>query len=183
MKSNRIFGTYKFVQVMIIVLVLFGCGTSIKSELTKNKLELEDGLYLIERSGTKRSDILPLKSNEKIITFNEEFIDRTVQEQEYLVVNVNEFAPLELSQKPSTETQFDNRKKLFLKMSDRGKLLLKDFTANNLNSRTAIVVNNEALTQHKIRMVIEDGALQITRCTDNACEFLFVELEDNVVKN
>lgn len=25
------------------------------------------------------------------------------------------------------------------------------------------------------------GNLQITRCTDNACEMLFVELEDNVV--
>ncbi|GAB4519499.1 MAG: hypothetical protein Tsb004_30540 [Allomuricauda sp.] len=142
--------------------------------------ELADGLYRIERSGKEKSTLLPLAPNERIITFNKAFLDSTEREGEFLVVRVDEFTPLELAQMPRTEDQIDRRKKLFLTMTASAKQQLKEFTSNNLNSRAAIVVNQEALTQHKIRMVVEDGALQITRCTDNACKYLYVELKDKV---
>jgi len=172
---------YAIIGITILIIFTFSCNNSIKSKMVNNKIALEDGMYLIERSGTKKSEILPLKENEKIISFNKEFIEKTDQNIEYLVINIKEFAPLELAEKPKTENQSDNRKKLLLKLSDEAKNKLKIFTTENLNNRITIVVNNEALTQHKIKSVIDGGLLQITRCTDNACELLYSELQDNII--
>ena len=90
--------------------------------------------------------------------------------------------PLQLKHKPTTENQADNRKKLFLTLSDKAAQQLKEFSARNLNKLTSIVVDGQALTMHKVRTVLEGGHLQITRCTDNACELLFVALQDNVTQ-
>jgi len=168
--------------LMLIVLIIPSCNNSIDLAMTKDQLSLEDGMYKVERFGTLKSEILPLKANEKIIVFNQEFIDKTDQDKEYLVINTQEFAPLKLGEQPKTETQDDDRKRLLLKLSEKAKEQMKVFTAKNLNAHTAIVVNNEALTKHKIKSIIDEGLLQITRCTDNACELLYSELQDNVVK-
>jgi len=141
----------------------------------------EDGLYRIERFGTNKNELLPLNTNEALITFNSEFLDKTDQTKEFLVINTLEFAPLSLAKKPETEPHKDNRKKLLLTLSKDGKEKLKAFTSKNLNRHAAIIVGGEALTKHKIKAVIEEGLLQITRCTDNACELLYTELQDNVV--
>lgn len=57
---------------------------------------------------------------------------------------------------------------------------LADFTEVHINHRIALVIAGDAVTIHKVRTRIEGGKLQITRCTDNACSFLFVALQDNV---
>jgi preprotein translocase subunit SecD len=69
-------------------------------------------------------------------------------------------------------------------MRERGseplELRLKAFSAENLNKETAIVVDGEVLTMHKIKVVLTSGPLQITGFYDNACELLFVKLKNNV---
>jgi len=125
---------------------------------------------------------MPLLANERRIEFNKEFIEKTEQDVKYIVINRDEYAPLYLKEAPQTQEQEDNRKRLLLTLSDSAKLQLKYFTTKHLNKLTTIVVNGEALTMHKIRTVIDGGRLQISRCTDNACELLYVELQDNVIK-
>lgn len=181
MKNSTPFSIYFSTIMLVILIITTGCNYGLKTEMTRDKTSLVDGMYLVERHGTKKSKILPLQKNEKIITYNQEFIDKTDQNKEYLVINIKEFAPLELAEKPKTETQSDNRKNLLLKLSEEAKDKLKIFTKNNLNNHAAIVVNNEALTKHQIRAVIDGGLLQITRCTDNACELLYTELQDNLI--
>lgn len=178
-------------QVWLHVLLAFGsivlnssflsCSPSLPSVISSSDVILDDGMFLVERYGTTKSAILPVLENEKVIAYNREFIDHTDQDKEYLVVNTQEFVPLELAESPETKDQDDNRKLLLLQLSDDAKKKLKSFTAKHLNALTAIVVNNEALTKHKIKSVIDGGLLQITRCTDNACEMLYNELQDNVV--
>ena len=158
------------------------CSNAINSAISKNPAALEDGFFLVERSGTKSAEILPLSANEKIITFNTEFLDKTDQKKEYLVVNTSEFVPLTLAEKPTTKNQKDNRKLLNLVLAENAKHKLKTFTQKHLNAQVAIVVNSEALTRHKIRSVIDGGQVQITRCTDNACEMLYTSLQDNIIE-
>ncbi len=69
-----------------------------------------------------------------------------------------------------------------LNLTEEAKEQLKVFTTKHLKRLTTIVVGGEALTKHQIKNVIDGGYLQITRCTDNACELLYVQLQDNVVK-
>lgn len=178
------------IPLLVFLLILNSCSNSSNSIQEKNDkmaqksetVDFEDGIYLIERTGNTKEEVLPLARNERKIEFNEEFIEKTDQDVKYIIINKNEYAPLQLKTKPETEPQDDNRKKLMLQLTDQAKEQLKDFTTKHLNKLTTIVVNGEALTMHKIKMVIDGGFLQITRCTDNACEMLFVELQDNVVK-
>jgi len=46
------------------------------------------------------------------------------------------------------------------------------FTRAHQGGRMAMVIDGEIVTLHKVRSVITDGKVQITRCTDNACEVL-----------
>jgi hypothetical protein len=39
-----------------------------------------------------------------------------------------------------------------------------------------LVVDGQIVTLHKIRSVVTDGKLQITRCTDDACQVIRAKL-------
>lgn len=169
--------------ILAIALCFTNCNSKINNAISVNKISLEDGIYLIHRKGDVSKKILPLSANEKIIQFNKEFIEKTDPGPKYLVINTNEFAPLLLKEKPKTEDQTAEKKKLLLALNEEGKNRLKEFSTKNLYKSTTIVVNGEALTMHKIKSVLDGGFLQITRCNDNACELLYFALQDNVIEN
>jgi len=50
------------------------------------------------------------------------------------------------------------------------------FTRAHLGGRIVMIVDGEIVTLHKIRSVIVGGQLQITRCTDDACEVIRAKL-------
>jgi preprotein translocase subunit SecD len=176
---------YSLILKLLIPGIFLGfasCSDKVYSSKEFKDQIIADGIYLIHRTGNKTSKILPLSEDERMITFNKEFIEKTDQDVKYLVINTKEFTPLKLKEKPETEDQEDQRKKLLLSLTDDAKETLKQFTTRHLNRLTTIVVGGQALTMHKIRVVIDSGKLQVTRCTDNACELLYFELQDNVVR-
>jgi len=158
-----------------LLVLLMGCSRSVSTE------KLEDGIYLILRSGFNQDSLLPLEKGEHLITFNKEFLEKTDHDAEYIVVNQIDFVELRLKHKPTTEVQEDKRKNLLLSMTEQAKEELAVFSEKQLGQMTTIVVGGEALTMHRFRSVIDGGLLQVTRCNDNACEMLFEELQDNVV--
>jgi hypothetical protein len=46
---------------------------------------------------------------------------------------------------------------------------LEDFTREHLGGRAAVVLDGNVVTVHKVRSVLTDGKMQISRCTDRAC--------------
>lgn len=174
-------------QILILFLMTFlvavvVCTNKFSSVPNLENLNLEDGIYLVKRVAKSNKEKLSLSSNELKIEFNQYFKKKTAQDLEYIIINKKEFVPLKLREQPKTENQADNRKRLMLNLTDKAKEALKDFTTKHLHQLISIVVNGEALTMHKIKSVIDGGHLQISRCTDNACELLYLELQDNVVK-
>lgn len=117
-----------------------------------------------------------------VIGFDHKFLDDNTNEQPFrLEVLTDEFVPLTLERKPEGIEQEDKRINLMLSMTDSASVKLEAFTEKYVNRKTCIVVGGKAVTMHKIREKIVGGRLQITRCTDNACQYLLLELEDNVV--
>jgi preprotein translocase subunit SecD len=53
---------------------------------------------------------------------------------------------------------------------------LEDFSRRHLGGTVAIVLDGEIVTLHKVRSVVSGGQVQITRCSDNACEVLKAKL-------
>lgn len=164
-----------FLAVLIFTVGLVGQVSAQPDKQTK------DGFYLIYRIGNTDKQILPLAEKETIIPISELLIAKTDPGITFVVVDKYDYVPMLLSEKPTTIEQEDNKLQLLLTLTEEASVRLAEFTGKHLNKIACIVVNGEALTLHKIRTVIEDGKMQITRCTDNACEILYSILEKNVV--
>lgn len=183
----RFFSTLLSLSVILsfsVIVLSSGCASNIHRSIAAYTLPLPDGFYRVMRTGNHDKDILPLAENERIIPFNQFFFEKTDQENKFVVVLTDDFVPLSLQSKP-TESELDDQRKtktLLLSLTEDAKNRLTEFTTAHLNKMTGIVVGGEALTMHKIKTVIDSGKLQISRCSDNACELLYVELQDNVTQ-
>ena len=56
---------------------------------------------------------------------------------------------------------------------------MQKFSAANLMRSVALVAGGKILTVHKIRSEIVGGKLQITRCNDNGCQYIYNSLRTN----
>lgn len=149
------------------------------SEVPLNTEKIDDGFYLIINTWEDSSIVNP--SYGKIISYSHDFLDDNTKNQPiFLEVDTSEFVPLLLSKSPEGIEQTDKRLNLLLSMVDSASVMLERFTKKHVNKKTCIVIGSKAVTMHKIREEITGGKLQITRCTDNACEYLLLELKDNV---
>ena len=146
------------------------------------KSKIHDGLYLITQIDTVQSRPTALGLTEVPVFFSPMFEDFNSEKYVRLVVDTTNYVPLELEKLPETEQETDFKKKLLLSLSPAASEKLKTFTTEHVMSHVALVVDGEALTMHKIRVPITSGQLQISRCNDNACELLFVKLQDSIKK-
>ena len=134
------------------------------------------------KPGTDSTQFDSIGKNQVVINFNKMFIENAGQDITRVLIDTSEYVPLELDKAPTAEKQTEQKKKLMLSLTPAASEILKTFSAKNVMKKVVIVVGGEALTMHKIREAITGGQLQITRCSDNACEKLFIMLKDNVKK-
>lgn len=164
--------------VCIMTLLAFFSFTSQSDKPASTTYVIEDGLYLILNAYSD-STFMPGKG--VVIPFNHDFLDENKKGQPLLLeIDTTEFVKLELAREPQGVEQPDKRINLVLTLSDAAKIQLADFTAKNLKKKVAIVIGGQAVTMHKVREKIDSGKLQITRCTDDACEYLLLELKHNI---
>ena len=172
-----------FTPLFILCLSLIGCPPILSQpEPAINNLEtkiLEDGFYVVTKTANDKASLLPLKPTQRIITYNKDFYDE--EDDKYLLIETDDFVPLSLKEKPTTEHKKDKTQNFYLTLNDVAKTKLEQFTTLNLYKSTGIVVNGEAYTKHKIKSVITGGKLQITQCTENACRVLYDQFDDNVI--
>ncbi|MCF8239646.1 MAG: hypothetical protein K9I85_15895 [Saprospiraceae bacterium] len=140
---------------------------------------LPDGIYLVlDEFDTAPAGV----AVGQVISYNHDFLDGPEGEAFFLAVDPVDYVPLNLSAAPEGVVQKDKRIHLMLTLESASTKRLAEFTTRHVDRRVAIVIDGQAVTLHGIRMPITEGKLQITRCTDHACEKLLVALKDNVVK-
>ena len=168
--------THAFIEVLFFMIILNSCsGTdnTTSSQMTK----VADGIYLVLN---EYNDSLMTPDDMILVPYSHDFLDSNEDEPDFLEIDTTDFVSLELATEPEGVEQPDQRLHLLLTLNAVAAERLADFTEKNLNKRVAIVIGGKAVTMHKVRSRIEGGKLQITRCTDNACEHLLLELKDNV---
>jgi preprotein translocase subunit SecD len=94
----------------------------------------------------------------------------------YVALDTTSFVPLILDGPPTAKSDGHGRTLLGVTIAKKYIKRLEDFTKAHLGGRVAIVLDGEVITMHRIRSVINEGKVQITRCYDNACEVLFSKL-------
>jgi hypothetical protein len=165
-------------EIKLLFTALFFYCLFIYSEL---HAKIPDGLYLILRIEEDSTAKIKLKRDEAIVRYSPLFDDYNQETHHRIIINSYNFVPIVLRNLPEKEIQPDGRKKLLLTLSGFAAVKLKKFSEKNLNKLVAIVVDGKVLTHHVIKAVLTEGLLQITRCTDNACELLYEVLKENVV--
>lgn len=145
----------------------------------KNK-GLKDGFYEVAELVYDTSQARPLAKGTVALEFNQQFKDDAPEEYTRVIVFNGEFVPLELEQLPVLENKPGLKSRLRISLSPEASAKLKGFTEKRVMKQVAIVMNGEVLTVHKIRTVITGKDLEISRCTDSACEKLQVMMRNNV---
>ena len=166
---------------MLCISMIISCQNKNNKNNSCSKSKIEDGLYLLTGESNDTSVFGHLDTNHRIIRFNKKFAD-SVDQKVYLLIDRSDFVPLLLASEPDSVQMPDKKTKLLLNLTNPAGEKLKTFTAKHLNQKVVLVMNGEALTKHKVRSVISDGKIQITRCTDNACEYLYYEIKEKMKK-
>ncbi len=162
-----------------LLLITCICSQKVIGQNSTGLGKLEDGFYVVLKTANDESSLQDISEGQRIITYNKEFLDP--DDDQFLVIDATDFVPLSLKEKPTSEQQADKSQNFYLALNDIAKSKLEQFTTVNLYKITAIVVDGEAYTKHKIKSVIDGGYLQITQCTENTCRLLYDQFEDNVV--
>ena len=144
---------------------------------------LEDGFYRVLQTFPSEDSVdRECKENERILGYNPVFADTEDEQEEAVVVEVDNFVPLQLQQEPEKLPDQTDRTMFWLGISltPEASERFEAFTRDNLGQRVAVVVGGKVVTMHGVKEVIKGGKIQISRCGDRGCEILFRELEDNV---
>ncbi len=134
----------------------------------------ENGFYEV-----KRFDSLPLLHSpappEFVLELDTLF---NKADRRTIVVDTTEFVPLQLAGKPNIERQSDLKKLLSITLSQVAYEKMKTFSAKRVMKQVAIVIGGKVITVHKIREAITGPGVQITRCDDNACDYLLLKMKE-----
>lgn len=94
----------------------------------------------------------------------------------YVAIDPTDYVPLLIEGVPEMKTDGQGKSILSVSLARKNIERTEAFTRAHLGGRIAMLVDGEIVTLHKIRSVITGGKLQITRCTDNACEAIRAKL-------
>ncbi len=94
----------------------------------------------------------------------------------YVALDPKDYVPLIIAGRPEMKANGQGKSVLTVSLVRKNVPRADAFTRAHLGGRMAMVIDGEIVTLHKIRSLITDGKVQITRCTDNACEVLRAKL-------
>lgn len=163
----------------VAMTLLAACSRPVAQGIALGRASLPDGFYsvLVEtetadaaRQAFPRAVVLPY---DRLYTGSEE-----PEERSWLAIDPVGAVPLQLAEAPEARDDDDGRALLSVRLAEDRVDDLAAFTAAHLDRLAAILVDGEVVTMHRIRAVIEDGRLQITRCDPSSCAAIRMRLVD-----
>lgn len=144
--------------------------------------ELKNGIYLIHGQLSDATHYGRVPDGFKLVVFNYDHLQTRLPEErshrEYLIIRTRPDVELNLAVAPQINDTSDKYAfNLNIELDDAAAQKLQKFTAKNLNRGVAMVIGGKVVTMHKIRSEIIGGRLQITRCNDNGCKYIYNSLQ------
>lgn len=164
-------------KIFLVGLVTLLSYIKIKSQTIN--YNLNDGTYQVISLLNDSAMFKPLLAGQVIIPFDTIF---NPGEYKKVVIDTLDYVPMELASAPSIELQSNNKKLLSVTLTPEAAEKMKSFTSKRVMKQVVIVFGGKAITMHKIREAITGNKMQITRCTDNACEHLLVIMKKSKKK-
>ena len=153
----------------------FGAGVRIQAA-EPNQVG-QSGFYLVLADGPA-ADALPAPtSRQQVLRYDYKFLRPEEKEDtKYLLLAKRPDVPLFLRKPPEKEIGDGGRTQLLLEVTDDAGRDVEKLTREHLGQQVAFVMDGEVVSTHTIRSVITDGKFRMSRCTDNACEYIYGRL-------
>lgn len=170
-----------FTAAIVLVFVLCGgkssrAGSTNQAPATLSPAahHLENGAYLVLREAPTPQEIQGGGPAQVVLAYDRrKYSDAPPNEPlTYVAVDSKDYIPLIIEGAPEMKSDGQGKSVLTVSLARKNVERVEAFTRAHLGGRIAMVVGDEIVTLHKIRSVITGGKLQITRCTDNACEVI-----------
>jgi preprotein translocase subunit SecD len=149
------------------------CIVLLALSLTAAEQPLAKGVYAILGEGPTREGVRTGSAQEVILVYNQKYSQADKDKPPvYVAIDTSSFVPLILAKPPEATKDTRGWTLLSVTLAPEHAKTLEAFTRVHLGGRVAIVIDGEIVTMHKVRSVIQDGQVQITRCEDDACQVL-----------
>ncbi|HAE39142.1 MAG TPA: hypothetical protein DCG57_10960 [Candidatus Riflebacteria bacterium] len=142
--------------------------------------DLANGMYLVHAKISNPDNVRNLPAGYRLAVYSFEHLTTRDGEErgaEYIIIKNTPDVKFSLSGDPeifSTNDKYEFA--LHISMNEEAAQQLQKFTAANIMRSVALVAGGKILTMHKIRSEITGGKLQITRCNDNGCQYIYNSL-------
>lgn len=145
--------------------------------------DLESGLYLVHAKISDPGRVRKLPAGYRLVAYSYEHLtsrDGQIPPVEHLIIKSTADVKLALSGDPEIAKTNDRHEyALSISMTEEAAQQLQKFTAENLMRSVVLVAGGKILTKHQIKSEIIGGKLQITRCNDNGCQYIYNSLRTN----
>ena len=164
--------------VILTVVVALGSGApQPATPAITNSRSLANGVYAVLREGPTREEARTTERPNLVLVYDRKYSDADKdQPAKYVALETSSFVPLILAGPPQAHRDENGWTLLNLTLARQHVKTLEDFSRAHLDGTVAIVIDGEIITMHKVRSVIKDGNVNITRCTDDACRTLYLKL-------
>jgi preprotein translocase subunit SecD len=163
--------TIRFASLLILIVV----GTSYAQK--SSPAGIPNGFYVVLNEGSSREAVQTDSIPNIVLLYDGKYVDSSqTASPSYVALDTASFVPLILEGSPTANKDGSGHTLLGVTLSKKYIGTLENFTKAHLGGRVAIVLDGEIITMHRIRSVISEGKIQITRCYDNACEILLSKL-------
>jgi hypothetical protein len=169
-----------------VPLCISGCGgppahtpSSVATTATSDvPRPLENGAYAVLREAPTPDNSLAEGSRQTVLTYDRSKYGNAPAGESltYVIIDPADYVPLIIEGSPEMTMDSQGKSILSVTLTRASADKTEAFTRAHLGGRIAMVVDGEIVTLHKIRSVVSGGRLQITRCTDNACEIIRAKL-------
>lgn len=138
-----------------------------------------NGVYTVLRDAPTWTEAQDRDTACVVLPYDHKYTDSTPGEPlRYIALDPTSFVPLILEGNPEATKDTGGKTILSVTLKKEYADALEDFTRAHLGGKVAIVLDGEIVTIHKVRSIVSGRKLQITRCTDNACEILRAKLAE-----
>jgi preprotein translocase subunit SecD len=138
---------------------------------------LRNGLYHVLWEAASADSANLVASGQVVLPYDRKYTGSTETEpRTYVAIDTASLVPLILEGQPEARQDETGRALLSVTLARRYAKDLEEFTTKHLGERAAVLLDGEVVTMHKVRSVIREGKLQITRCDGNTCQVLRARL-------
>jgi preprotein translocase subunit SecD len=151
-----------------------GSANQTSAALSSAAQHLENGVYCVLREAPTPQEAQGAGTPLVVLAYDRrKYSDAPPNEPlTYVAIDPKDYVPLIIEGTPEMKSDGEEKSVLTVCLVRKNAERAEAFTRGHLGGRIAMVVDGEIVTLHKIRSVITDGKVQITRCTDNACEVI-----------